>query len=96
MERGAARSGDGPYFTGGRDRENASTKCAEDPVGCAWRLWTAYAISWVTGEGGGRDWAVAVDTILCLIEENGRDSGEWSENAKRFGGTIWLVAVETE
>jgi hypothetical protein len=50
----------------------------------------------VTGEGGGRDWAVAVDTILCLIEENGRDSGEWSENAKRFGGTIWLVAVETE
>ena len=40
----------------------------------------------MTGERGGRDWA-AVDTILCLIEENGRDSGEWSENAKRFGGT---------
>jgi hypothetical protein len=82
MERSAERSRDSAYFTGGRDCENASTKCAEDPVRRAWGLWTTYAISWVTREGEG--WAV-VDTILCLNEVC--DSGEWSENLKQFGGT---------
>ena len=91
VERGAARSRDSAYFPGGRDCENASTKCTEDFVGRSWRLWTTYAIRRVMRERW--DWAIAVDMILCLIEKAGiewSDSGEDSGNAKQFGGRIEL------
>ena len=88
VERGAPRGGDGTYFTGGRDFENASTKCDEDIVGHAWRFWTTFTDIWVMGEGEGRDWAAAVNTVVCLTEENALIQGNGVRTRSTSGGRI--------
>ena len=70
VERGATRSRDSAYISGGRDCENPSTECDEDFVGRPWGLWTAFAIGWFMRQGWNFASAV-VDTILCLVEKHG-------------------------
>jgi hypothetical protein len=92
VERGATRSRDSAYISGGRYCENPSTECFEDFVGRSWGLRTTFAIRWIVrrGELG----SGTVYTKLCLVEKTRlmrSDPGETVRTRSEFRA----VALET-